>query len=73
VLLRPPSAASDHTAHFKEEEERSSAADAAVIAAALWHALQWDRQSCLSSSGTGSAQSSRWKLEGRLQQLDRTP
>src|SRR5216683_772191 len=40
LLLRPPSAASDLTAHFKEEEQRSSAADAAVIAAALWHALQ---------------------------------
>ncbi len=73
VLLRPPSAGSDLAAHFKEEEQRSSAADAAVIAAALWHALQWDRQSCLSSSGTGSGQSSRWKLEGRRDLLDRTP
>jgi acetyl-CoA carboxylase biotin carboxylase subunit len=72
LLLRPPCAASDLTAHFKEEEQRSSAADAAVIAAALWQALQWDRQSCLSSSGADSAQSSRWKLEGRIQQLDRT-
>jgi acetyl-CoA carboxylase, biotin carboxylase subunit len=73
LLLRPPSAASDLTAHFKEEEQRSTAADAAVIAAALWHALQWQRQSCPPSSGTDSTQSSRWKLEGRLQQLDRTP
>src|SRR5258708_2551181 len=73
LLPRPPSAASNLTAHFKEEEQRSSAADAAVIAAALWHALQWDRQSCLSSSGTGSGQSSRWKLERHRDLLARTP
>jgi acetyl-CoA carboxylase, biotin carboxylase subunit len=73
LLLRPPSAAINLTAHFKEEEQRSSAADAAVIAAALWHALQWDRRSCTPSSGADSAQASRWKFEGRFQQLDRTP
>jgi acetyl-CoA carboxylase biotin carboxylase subunit len=73
LLLRPPSAASDLTAHFKEEEQRSSAAEAAVIAAALWQASQRDKQSCLPSSDTDSAQSSRWKLEGRRDLLDRTP
>jgi acetyl-CoA carboxylase biotin carboxylase subunit len=49
----------------------SSAAEAAVIAAALWQATQ-------SAASTTPAQASdqdasRWKLEGRRQQLDRTP
>ena len=65
-LLRRP-----HPASTLADEKESAASDAAAIAAAFWQANQWDRHSCLSSSGED--QPSRWKLEGRRQQLDRTP
>ncbi len=51
----------------------NGAADAAVIAAAIWQASGCDRHSRLPSSDNNSADTSRWKLDGRLQQLDRTP
>src|SRR6266852_5756826 len=66
LLRRPPSSS-------KEEQQKSGAADAAAIAAAFWQALEWDRQSRLSSSTQDSAPSSRWKLEARREQLDRLP
>ncbi len=44
-------------------------ADAAAIAAAVWHATQ----STETAEGTTHDPASRWKLEGRRQQLDRTP
>ena len=47
-----------------------SAADAAAIAAALWQTMQSHRNSRPSSSAN---EESRWKLEGRREQLDRTP
>jgi acetyl-CoA carboxylase biotin carboxylase subunit len=47
--------------------------DAAVIAAALWQAADSQRQSASPSPSESSADSSRWKSEGRRQQLDRTP
>jgi acetyl-CoA carboxylase, biotin carboxylase subunit len=47
-----------------------SAADAAAIAAALWQTMQSHRNSRPSSSAN---EQSRWKLEGRREQLDRTP
>lgn len=46
------------------------AADAAAIAAALWQTMQSHRNSRPSSSAN---EESRWKLEGRREQLDRTP
>ncbi|HYK38546.1 MAG TPA: hypothetical protein VEU98_00895, partial [Candidatus Eremiobacteraceae bacterium] len=46
----------------------SRAADAAAIAAALWH-LTHNTTPPSESHG----QDSRWKLDGRKQQLDRTP
>ncbi len=46
----------------------SHAADAAAIAAALWHLTHNSAQAAGSHE-----QSSRWKLEGRKQQLDRMP
>jgi acetyl-CoA carboxylase, biotin carboxylase subunit len=52
-------------------EKENAAADAAAIAGAYWQSTQWDRHSCQSSSTED--QPSRWKLEGRRQQLDRTP
>jgi acetyl-CoA carboxylase biotin carboxylase subunit len=50
---------------------RPGTEDAAAIAAALWHTVQ----SNSSSSANTEAQSarSRWKSEGRREQLDRTP
>ncbi len=57
----------------KEDQEKSGATDAAAIAAAFWQALEWERQSRLSSSVQDSAPSSRWKLEARREQLDRLP
>ncbi len=49
------------------------AADAAAIAAALWQAEQQDKNSGSSSSSQESSPPSRWKQEGRRQQLDRLP
>jgi len=50
-------------------QQGSGAEDAAAIAAAVWHATQ---STAVSASPAGG-ESSRWKLEGRRQQLDRTP
>ena len=63
-LLRRPNFAPAHAIE-------NSASDAAAIAAAIWQANQWDRHSCLSSSSSGAP--SRWKQEGRREQLDRLP
>ena len=49
------------------------AADAAVIAAALWQAKQSEKRSANVTEGQESSQQSRWKQEGRRQQLDRLP
>src|SRR5579883_1427689 len=51
-----------------EPDLDSHAADAAAIAAALWHLTHNSAQAAGSHE-----QSSRWKLEGRKQQLDRIP
>lgn len=47
------------------------AADAALIAAALWHVTQ--KGAKLAEQDSGREPASRWKLEGRRQQLDRAP
>jgi acetyl-CoA carboxylase, biotin carboxylase subunit len=49
----------------------TGSADAAAIAAALWQVNQAEKQS--SSSPGASEGPSRWKMEGRREQLDRTP
>jgi acetyl-CoA carboxylase biotin carboxylase subunit len=67
LLRRPLSTAASANGDARE----TSASDAAVIAAAIWHAQQADRQSSLSSAPED--QPSRWKLEGRREQLDRLP
>lgn len=50
----------------------NKATDAAAIAAALWHATETEKSRTQSPSSQDSAPS-RWKLEGRRQQLDRVP
>jgi acetyl-CoA carboxylase biotin carboxylase subunit len=55
---------------YSAEGEQGSAADVAAIAAALWQATQ----SASSTNSPAQEQSnSRWKLEGRREQLDRMP
>jgi acetyl-CoA carboxylase biotin carboxylase subunit len=67
LLHRPRTAASP----ADENQTASSASDAAAIAAAIWQANQGDRHS--SPSAAPAAQPSRWKQEGRREQLDRLP
>src|SRR5712671_505471 len=67
LLQRPHSASASTTENTLE----SSASNAAAIAAAIWQATQAERQSSLSSSPAD--QPSRWKQEGRREQLDRLP
>jgi acetyl-CoA carboxylase biotin carboxylase subunit len=47
--------------------------DAAAIAAAFWQMSELERQKSLSGVSPSSNESSGWKMEGRRQQLDRTP
>ncbi|MGC2828021.1 MAG: acetyl-CoA carboxylase biotin carboxylase subunit [Candidatus Acidiferrum sp.] len=69
LLQRSPT-----TAPASQESANSDrAADAAAIAAALWHAKQSERPSDPTPSNQDSSQLSRWKQEGRRQQLDRRP
>ena len=69
LLQRAPSAR-----HSPQDERKTDrAADAAAIAAALWQAEQQDPNSGSSSSSQESSPPSRWKQEGRRQQLDRLP
>jgi acetyl-CoA carboxylase biotin carboxylase subunit len=67
LLRRPRSAASP----TDQNRPAGSASDAAAIAAAIWRANQREGNSCLSS--TSADQPSRWKQEGRREQLDRQP
>ena len=65
-MLRKSSAT---TASALSASAVDDSADAAAIAAAVWHATQHP-----ASAEHGSRdETSRWKLEGRRQQLDRTP
>jgi acetyl-CoA carboxylase, biotin carboxylase subunit len=63
LLRRPSPAAADG--------KTAGAADAAAIAAAMWHATESAAQAAAASPG--EAAPSGWKLEGRREQLDRTP
>jgi acetyl-CoA carboxylase, biotin carboxylase subunit len=69
LLQRPRSEAS----FPRENPKPDRAADAAAIAAALWHANQPEKSSDQSSASQDTSLSSRWKQEGRRQQLDRLP
>ncbi len=53
--------------------QKSGVEDAAVIAAAFWQATRSNKNSSSPAGANGAEESSRWKLEGRRQQLDRTP
>src|SRR5580692_569251 len=64
-LLRRPNAA---TADSNADETGSAVSKAAAIAAALWHLNQPEKSAGLSSGGQ-NASPSRWKQEGRRQQL----
>ncbi len=69
LLQRPSSAA-----HSSQEDPKTArTADAAAIAATLWQAQQPDKHSSRSSGSRDSSPPSRWKQEGRRQQLDRLP
>ena len=59
--------------HQNITENDTGETDAAAIAAALWQANQTSANSCPSANADTSTQSSRWKNEGRSQQLDRRP
>jgi acetyl-CoA carboxylase biotin carboxylase subunit len=72
-LLRRPRSVStcSGTSDWTEETHSKASCDAAAVAAAIWQAKQIAAQSS-AASGTGET-SSRWKLEGRRQLLDRMP
>jgi acetyl-CoA carboxylase, biotin carboxylase subunit len=65
LLRRPRSAAPP------ADEKENAASDAAAVTAALWQATRCDSPSNTPSSSGETP--SRWKQEGRRQQLDRTP
>ncbi len=69
LLRRPRVAAASPAAH--EGGNSNSAREAAAIAAAIWQGKQNAAQALAASSTNGA--SSRWKIEGRREQLDRTP
>jgi len=69
MLQRSPSAASAE----KEGANSGRAADAAAIAAAFWQTNHSEKSFGQSSCSQDSPQPSRWKEEGRRQQLDRLP
>jgi acetyl-CoA carboxylase, biotin carboxylase subunit len=66
-LLRRPRPA---TSLANDDQSGDPASDAAAIAAAIWQASQPDKHS---SQPASPNQPSRWKLEGRREQLDRLP
>jgi acetyl-CoA carboxylase, biotin carboxylase subunit len=67
-LLQRPNAAPVDSNDIRPTD---SLGDAAAIAAAIWYAEQ--AASSASSAAATNANPSRWKLEGRRQQLDRMP
>jgi acetyl-CoA carboxylase biotin carboxylase subunit len=69
LLQRSPSVAASE----KESANADCAANATTIAAALWQANQSDKPSGPTSSNQDPSQPSRWKQEGRRQQLDQLP
>jgi acetyl-CoA carboxylase biotin carboxylase subunit len=69
LLQRSPSVAAPTNGSANADR----AADAASIAAALWQVKHSEKPSGPSTSNQESSQPSRWKQEGRRQQLDRLP
>src|ERR1700687_1882522 len=80
-LLLSPAVVARHVTG-RTERPRSGAADAAALAAALWHLSQSHGSSAAPSPSSAQptvtrqppvAAPSRWKLEGRRDELDRAP
>jgi acetyl-CoA carboxylase biotin carboxylase subunit len=71
LLRRQRSANAAPTATDANEDDLNATRQAAVIAAAIWQAKQSSAQASAASSSNET--SSRWKMEGRRQQLDRMP
>jgi acetyl-CoA carboxylase, biotin carboxylase subunit len=69
-LLQRPASVTQFP-HENPKPDRS--ADAAAIAAALWHANQPEKSPGKPLPSQDSSSPSRWKQEGRRQQLDRLP
>ncbi|HKT48227.1 MAG TPA: acetyl-CoA carboxylase biotin carboxylase subunit [Candidatus Acidoferrales bacterium] len=69
-LLRRSAVAAQRAAMDANDGD-GAAADAAAIGAAVWQATRGEASRTSSNSEAG--ESSRWKREGRRQQLDRTP
>lgn len=72
-LLRRPrgKAAASSSSREQEEAGLNAAREAAAVAAAVWQAEQAASQA--SASSPGNETPSRWKMEGRREQLDRMP
>ena len=71
LLRRPGAAAASSSSGSNGEGKPDGAHEAAAIAAAIWQAKQIAAQGAAASSGDEI--SSRWKMEGRRQLLDRMP
>jgi acetyl-CoA carboxylase biotin carboxylase subunit len=67
-----PATATSVTANSATDAATTNS-DAAAIAAALWQAGDATKNSAAANSAPDAHQDSRWKLEGRRAQLDRTP
>ena len=72
-LLRRPRGKVAASSGSREQEKAglNAACEAAAVAAAVWQAKQAASQA--SASSTSNETSSRWKMEGRREQLDRVP
>ena len=71
LLRRPRAAAASSSSDSNREGNPGRAHEAAAIAAAIWQAKQSAAQGAEASSADEN--SSRWKMEGRRQLLDRMP
>jgi acetyl-CoA carboxylase biotin carboxylase subunit len=70
-LLRRPGAAASFASAGNKEGGAEKAREAAAIAAAIWQARQ--NAAPASAASTSNQAPSRWKWEGRREQLDRMP
>jgi acetyl-CoA carboxylase, biotin carboxylase subunit len=73
-LLRRPLSAALRPSDSNDDVRSNVVCEAAAIAAAIWQATQSGGQSSTASAGSANNESSsRWKMEGRRELLDRTP
>lgn len=71
LLRQPRAVTASSVANPKEQADSDRMHEAAVVAAAIWQAKQ--NASPASSSLSANESPSRWKMDGRRQQLDRLP